>query len=87
MGAQKRSTGLVDKHRIRCILGQLDESRDHFVIDLVGTLEAALDSGDTAPVEKCLDEWEAVAELDGIPGLKVKAWEGFNKLKERGIVQ
>lgn len=86
MQAQKRMTNL-DKHRIRWILEHLDEGRDHFVMDLVGLLEAALDSGDTSPIEECLDEWEAVAELDSMPGFKAKIWEGFNKLKERGIVQ
>ena len=77
----------IDKPRIEWIIANLDEGKDRFVIELLDAIEVVFNTGEISALEQCIDEWETVAELDNIPGFKVKVWEKFNKLKAQGLLQ
>jgi len=67
------------------ILENLDEKeRKKFLKDLIEAADKSLQSGSLKILSDCYDKWEAIADLNAIPGLKEKVWNKFEHLKRIG---
>ena len=71
----------IDEERIREIL-RFIEDKDSFIVELVSAINEA--SNDA--IEACLEEWEASAELNSIPGFAEKVRKRFDSLVKSGII-
>jgi hypothetical protein len=63
-----------------------DEDKLLFLSELLDAIAISKKQKSFAPIDSCLDSWEATAELSSVPGLREKVWERFEKLKSRGLI-
>jgi len=63
-----------------------DEDKFIFLSELLDAIAISKKDGSFAPIDACLDSWEATAELNSVPGLREKVWEKFNRLKASGSI-
>lgn len=63
-----------------------DEDKAIFLSELLDAIAISKKQNSFSPIDKCLDSWEATAELNSVPGLKEKAWKRYEKLKESGLI-
>jgi hypothetical protein len=82
---EKRPKQLANKKRVAQILKYI-EDKDTFILELISAVNKATSDNDPRTVEKCLDEWEASAELNSIPGFSKKVWSSFNSLVKAGLI-
>lgn len=75
---------MTRKISARQILASLpDGDKLEFIDELLGAIEQAEAQKSHSPIQSCLDEWEATAELNMIPGLRQKVWENYRKVRKR----
>jgi len=74
--------------RSKYILERLDEKeRNSFLSGLLDVVDESIKLSDTRMLTEYLDQWEAVAEINEIPGLKERALARFNHFKSIGRIQ
>lgn len=64
-----------------------NEDKISFLDDLISAVEQSKRDGNFDAIDLCLDQWEATVELMDIPGLKDRAWENYNRLKNLGVIK
>ena len=57
-----------------------NEDKLIFLSELLDAIESSKKQGSFAPIDECLEAWEATAELISVPGLRESVWSRFNKL-------
>ena len=75
----------IDQKQVAEIL-KFIEDKDAFVIDLISAINESISKDDPDIIKHCLDEWEASAELNSIPGFSAKVRKRFNSLVKAGII-
>ena len=76
----------VNKKKVVEILKNIKD-KDSFTLDLVTALNKSISTNNPGFVRQCLDEWEASAELNRIPGLSRNVRNRFNSLVRAGLVK
>lgn len=76
----------INKKRAKQILKYIVD-KDSFTIELISAVNKSIDRNDPQFVNKCLDEWEASAELNSIPGFAEKVCNRFNSLVKAGLIK
>jgi len=78
---------MAESQKINRLLSFLSqEERDQFLAELLDMADKSRDANNLELINECIDDWEDIAELNSIPGLKIHAWEQFNKLKTTGRI-
>ena len=76
----------IDKKRVKEILKDIND-KDSFTIELISAVNKSVSRNDPKFVRECLDEWEASAELNRIPGFSKKVRTRFNSLVKAGLIK
>jgi hypothetical protein len=76
----------IDKKRVKEILKDIND-KDSFTIELISAVNKSISRNDPKLVRECLDEWEASAELNRIPGFSKKVRIRFNSLVKAGLIK
>lgn len=63
-----------------------EEEKEHFLDELLTLIKRFKIDKKCESIERCIDNWEEVAELNSIPNFKERVWERFNCLKSEGKV-
>ena len=67
------------------ILKYLSENeRKSFLNDLIEAIERSKSEDNFNAINECFEDWEDIAELNSIPGLKDRVWARFNFLCVEG---
>ncbi|MFH1941773.1 MAG: hypothetical protein ABIL68_06675 [bacterium] len=61
-----------------------DEDKLIFLSELLEAISLSKKQGSFLSIDDCLEEWEATAELNSVPGLREKVWERYERLKTSG---
>jgi len=75
----------INTQKVAEILKFIDD-KDTFIVELIQAINKANKEDNIKYVDMCLDEWEASAELNSIPGLSGRVWKRFNSLVEAGLI-
>jgi hypothetical protein len=76
----------INKKRAKEILKNIN-NKDSFTIELISAVNKSIGRNDPRFVNKCLDEWEASAELNSIPGFAKKVRNRFDSLVKAGLIK
>ena len=63
-----------------------DEDKLIFLSELLEAISLSKRQGSFSPIDDCLEEWEATAELNSVPDLREKSWERYERLKASGLL-
>lgn len=75
---------MARKVSVRQILERLpDQDRLDFIKELSDAIEKAEQQRCHDPIRLCLDEWEATAELNMVPGLNQAVWKNYCRVRKR----
>jgi hypothetical protein len=75
----------IDPHRVKGILRFVEE-KDLFVSELISAINKSIEKENPELIEDCLQEWEASAELNSIPGLAERVRKRYQSLVESGLI-
>lgn len=76
----------VNKKKVGEILKNIKD-KDSFTLELVTALNKSISTNNPGFVRQCLNEWEASAELNQIPGLTRNVRNRFNSLVKVGLAK
>lgn len=76
----------INKKQAKEILKNIID-KDSFTIELISAVNKSITRNDSKFVKKCLDEWEASAELNRIPQCSKRVWSRFNSLVKAGLIK
>ena len=62
------------------------DEQEQFLSDLLKAVEKAKEAEDFEVIDKCVEAWENVAELNSIPNFSDTVWNRFNNLKKMGRI-
>lgn len=63
-----------------------DEDKELFISELISAIRKSKRKNNFEAIDKCLESWEATAELNSIPGLRESVWKKYEKLKKDGLL-
>ncbi len=72
----------MDKMKNEILKYLSENERESFLNDLIEAIERSKSEGNFNAINKCREDWEDIAELNSIPGLKDRVWARFNNLKD-----
>lgn len=76
----------INKKKVQEILKNI-EDKDLFTVELVSAVNKSISRNDPRFVQECINEWEASAELNQLPGLSKKVCYRFKRLVKAGLVK
>ena len=76
----------MDKTKNEILKYLSENERESFLNDLIEAIERSKSEGNFNAINKCLEDWEDIAELNSIPGFKDRVWARFNNLKDTGLI-
>ena len=76
----------ISKKRTEEILKNIND-KEAFTIELISAVNKSISRNNSKFVKKCLDEWEASAELNRIQGFSKKVRNRFNSLVKAGLIK
>lgn len=76
----------INKKQAKEILKNIID-KDSFTIELISAVNKSISRNDSKFVTKCLDEWEASAELNRIQGFSKKVRNRFSSLVKAGLIK
>jgi 3-methyladenine DNA glycosylase AlkC len=76
----------INKKKVQEILKNIKD-KDSFTVELISAVNKSISRDDPKFVQKCINQWEASAELNQIPGLSKKVCQRFNCLVKAGLVK
>ena len=59
------------------------EDRICFLAEVLDAIDKAMSRRSLAPIVCCIEEWEATAELNAIPGLRRRVWANYWNVRKR----
>jgi len=76
---------VVDPQRVAEILKYI-EDKDLFVTELLAAINRSVAEKNPQIIEDCLEEWEASAELNSIPGFSANVQRRYKLLVKAGLI-
>ena len=76
---------LVNPERVAEILRYL-ENKELFVTELLAAINQSVIENNPQIIEDCLEEWEASAELNSIPGFAANVQRRYRLLVKAGLI-
>jgi len=76
---------VVNPDRVSEILKYI-EDKDQFIMELIFAINKSLLEKNMQIIENCLDEWEAAAELNSIPGFRASIQNRYKLLVKAGLI-
>ena len=76
---------VVDPQKVAEILKYI-EDKESFVIELLAAINQSLAEKNPQIIDDCLEEWEASAELNSIPGFTANVQRRYKLLVKAGLI-
>ena len=76
---------VVDPQRVAEILKYI-EDKESFIIELLAAINQSVAEKNPQIIEDCLEEWEASAELNSIPGFSATVKKRYKLLVKAGLI-
>lgn len=76
---------VVDPKRVAEILKYI-EDKELFVTELLAAINQSIAEKNPQIIEDCLEEWEASAELNSIPGFAANVQRRYKLLVKAGLI-
>jgi len=76
----------INKKQAEEILKNI-KNKECFTLELISAVNKSISKNDSKFVKECLDDWEASAELNRIPGFPKKVCNRFNSLVKAGLIK
>jgi 3-methyladenine DNA glycosylase AlkC len=76
---------LINPDRVAEILKYIDD-KELFIKELVAAINISVVKNNRKIIEDCLDEWEASAELNSIPGFAANVKRRYKLLVKAGLI-